>query len=253
MGLACCINSWVCFFQVDEHLVVIWSTAEKFKLTKALVQSSNDYMRAWKETKHNLYLHECLHRKASNQIYILCKTEASWPCLNCFASKAYCTECCQTSHCRDPFHQIEQWPSTFYELSWLWKVGLVIQLGHSGDRCPDKAMALMLSLILMRRDGMTGKTFPALQPTQSHWIEFTMVVQLWPLYILQECITCILFSVDVLGQQPRTCSYSKLDCTHPPTSLAGQYLFFNSWMTSFYKMLNATLERNCLPGNEGIY
>ena len=78
-----------------------------------------------------------LDRKASNQVCILCKTEASWWCLDCFAGKAYCTECCWTSHCRDPFHRIEWWTGTFFELSWLWKVGLVIRLSHNSDRCPD--------------------------------------------------------------------------------------------------------------------
>ena len=89
-------------------------------------------MRVWKETKRNLYLHEFLDRKASNRVCILCQTKASWRCLDCFAGKAYCTECC-----RDPFHRIERWTGTFFEPSWLWKVGLVIRLGHNGDRCPD--------------------------------------------------------------------------------------------------------------------
>ncbi|EDR06098.1 uncharacterized protein LACBIDRAFT_302274 [Laccaria bicolor S238N-H82] len=76
--------------------------------------SSNDYMRVWKQTKHNLYLHELLERKAS----------------------------IHTSHCRDPFHWIERWTGIFYEQSWLWKVGLVINLGHQGERCPQSARNL---------------------------------------------------------------------------------------------------------------
>ena len=79
-------------------------------------------MRVWKETKRNLYLHEFLDRKASKRVCISCKKEANWRCLDCFASTAYCAECCRTSHCRDPFHRIERWTGTFYEPSWLWKV-----------------------------------------------------------------------------------------------------------------------------------
>ncbi|EDR01087.1 uncharacterized protein LACBIDRAFT_312588 [Laccaria bicolor S238N-H82] len=40
--------------------------------------SSNDYMRVWKQTKHNLYLHELLERKASICICAICKKEATW-------------------------------------------------------------------------------------------------------------------------------------------------------------------------------
>ncbi|KIJ89600.1 hypothetical protein K443DRAFT_61876, partial [Laccaria amethystina LaAM-08-1] len=78
--------------------------------------SSNDYMRIWKETKRNLYLHELLDRKASIQVCFTYKKEAN---------------------CRDPFHRIERWTGKFYERSWLWKVGSVIHLGHKGDRCPQ--------------------------------------------------------------------------------------------------------------------
>jgi hypothetical protein len=94
-------------------------------------------MRIWKETKRNLYLHELLDRKASIQVCFTCKKEANWRCLDCFAGPTYCTECCRTSHSRDPFHRIERWTGKFYERSWLWKVGSVIHLGHKGDRCPQ--------------------------------------------------------------------------------------------------------------------
>jgi len=40
---------------------------------------------------------------------------------------------------KTPFHRIERWTGIFYEQSWLWKVGLVIHLGHNGDRCPQAA------------------------------------------------------------------------------------------------------------------
>lgn len=96
-------------------------------------------MRIWKQTKRNLYLHELLDRNASTKVCLTCKKEANWRCLDCFAGPGYCTECCRTSHSRDPFHRIERWTGTFYERSWLWKVGSVIHLGHQGDRCPNAA------------------------------------------------------------------------------------------------------------------
>ena len=72
-------------------------------------------MRVWRETKRNLYLHELLDRKASIRDCSICNNEANWRCLDCFAGPAYCTECCQTSHCKDCFHWIERWTGTFYE------------------------------------------------------------------------------------------------------------------------------------------
>jgi len=96
-------------------------------------------MRIWRETKRNLYLQELLDMNASKRVCIICKNEAIWRCLDCLAGPDYCTECCRTSHCQDPFHRIERWTGVFYERSWLWKVGLVIHLGHNGDRCPKAA------------------------------------------------------------------------------------------------------------------
>jgi len=96
-------------------------------------------MRIWKETKCNLYLHELLDRKASIKVCLICEKEANWQCVDCFAGLAYCTECCHTSHCQDPFHRIEWWTGISYEQSWLWKVGSVIHLSHNGDQCPQAA------------------------------------------------------------------------------------------------------------------
>lgn len=88
--------------------------------------------------KHDLYLNELLARRASSRTCVQCHQDgAYWRCVDCFTGPAYCTECCRKLHSRDPFHRIERWTGTYYEPSWLWKVGLVLHLGHGGGRCPQ--------------------------------------------------------------------------------------------------------------------
>ena len=39
-------------------------------------------------------------------------------------------------HLHNPLHRIRQWTGKYFIPSWLWKVGLCINLGHGGDPCP---------------------------------------------------------------------------------------------------------------------
>ena len=99
-------------------------------------------MRTWKETKRDVYLQELLAMRAPHHQNRPCKNcgvESNWRCIDCLAWPAYCTECCRSSHILDPFHRIERWTGSHYTRSWLWKVGLVINLGHQGNRCPFQA------------------------------------------------------------------------------------------------------------------
>lgn len=47
-----------------------------------------------------------------------------------------CSECCREAHTFLPFHRVEAWKGTHFEPAWLWQNGLVIHLGHNGDKCP---------------------------------------------------------------------------------------------------------------------
>ena len=47
-----------------------------------------------------------------------------------------CFDCCRESHLRTPLHRIHQWTGKYFIPSWLWKVGLCIDLGHGGQPCP---------------------------------------------------------------------------------------------------------------------
>lgn len=47
-----------------------------------------------------------------------------------------CSNCCRKLHIRNPFHRIQQWTGKYFTPSWLWKVGLSVDLGHGGQPCP---------------------------------------------------------------------------------------------------------------------
>jgi hypothetical protein len=40
-------------------------------------------------------------------------------------------------HLHNPLHRIQQWTGTYFIPSWLWKVGVCIELGHGGQPCPS--------------------------------------------------------------------------------------------------------------------
>ena len=48
----------------------------------------------------------------------------------------FCVECCRSQHHRHPFHRVDHWTGDFFEPSWLWKVGISLDLGHGGLSCP---------------------------------------------------------------------------------------------------------------------
>jgi hypothetical protein len=61
---------------------------------------------------------------------------AVWRCLDCIGGGELCRECCKSAHTHNPFHRIEKWNGTFFQPSWLWRVGAIICMGHSGGLCP---------------------------------------------------------------------------------------------------------------------
>ena len=67
---------------------------------------------------------------------IHCVNQAIYRCSDCNGSPTSCLHCCLETHLRHPFHRIEQWTGKYFAPSWLWKVGLSIDLGHQGLPCP---------------------------------------------------------------------------------------------------------------------
>jgi hypothetical protein len=67
---------------------------------------------------------------------IKCSKESIWKCLDCVGSPIYCSSCCCTQHNLDFRHRIVRWNGEHFTSAWLANVGIVIYLGHNGERCP---------------------------------------------------------------------------------------------------------------------
>jgi hypothetical protein len=62
---------------------------------------------------------------------------SSYRCLDCHGMPITCMACCREMHMRNPLHRIEEWTGKYFIASWLWKVGICLDLGHYGRACPS--------------------------------------------------------------------------------------------------------------------
>ena len=87
------------------------------------------------------YLDEILDREAPppGKLCAACNVrEGSWKCRDCLAEPVQCLHCFRIHHEVHPFHRVESWTGDYFAPSWLWKVGIVIYLGHNGKPCPGQ-------------------------------------------------------------------------------------------------------------------
>jgi len=103
-----------------------------------LSQTSHDYLREWFSRRdHQLQEILDLEGLQDSALCIACNTTpAAYRCQDCNGGPVYCTECCRSQHHLHPFHRVDHWTGTFFEPSWLWKVGICLDLGHGGAQCP---------------------------------------------------------------------------------------------------------------------
>jgi hypothetical protein len=71
-----------------------------------------------------------------------------WRCSDCFPALVLCKECCRKSHQRLPFHRVQKWALNYFKPSWLREVGVHLQLGHSGDPCPNQIVCYDIFSVL---------------------------------------------------------------------------------------------------------
>ncbi|KDQ22282.1 hypothetical protein PLEOSDRAFT_1026345, partial [Pleurotus ostreatus PC15] len=57
-------------------------------------------------------------------------------CTQCFNTPLLCSSCCLNQHRQNPFHQIQSWDDGFFKDCSLDELGIVLYLGHAGERCP---------------------------------------------------------------------------------------------------------------------
>lgn len=63
-------------------------------------------------------------------------------CTDCVGNQLSCAECCVQLHLRNPYHRIKRWNGEDFEGSDLGLLGLVIHVGHDGQKCPSYITAM---------------------------------------------------------------------------------------------------------------
>ena len=108
-----------------------------YSLSFIFFQTSHDYLREWFLRREG-ELQEILNLEGlqDSAICMTCNTTPpAYRCRDCNGGRLYCTECCRSQHQLHPYHRVDHWTGTFFEPSWLWKVGISLDLGHGGAQC----------------------------------------------------------------------------------------------------------------------
>ncbi|KAJ7460133.1 hypothetical protein B0H11DRAFT_1736887, partial [Mycena galericulata] len=58
-------------------------------------------------------------------------------CRSCLVSELMCAPCLLAAHSRRPLHDIEKWEGSFFSVCELRDVGLLVNLGHGRQVCPQ--------------------------------------------------------------------------------------------------------------------
>ncbi len=96
-------------------------------------------MRKWLPYRHK-YLSIILQQAAPETPLLCnhCGGRASYRCRSCSGYPLSCQECLVTSHQQLPFHRVQRWNKVYFEETTLQLEGMVVNLGHSGSRCPHE-------------------------------------------------------------------------------------------------------------------
>ncbi|KAG6847801.1 hypothetical protein H0H93_005915 [Arthromyces matolae] len=62
---------------------------------------------------------------------------AVYRCTQCFQPHLLCQDCIVDGHVHNPFHFIEFWNGLFFQRTTLMDLGLIVSLGHYGQKCPN--------------------------------------------------------------------------------------------------------------------
>lgn len=128
-------------------------------------------MRDW-VAHEDEYLQELIALDGCRQTVecIFCKGEApkgasTWRCLSCIGMPEGCRGCMLESHCKLPFHKVEEWVGDHWSASTTKELGVELCMGHAGARCTKATQT---------RESTTGEDSGAdgdqLQPDQTFLI-----------------------------------------------------------------------------------
>ncbi|KAJ7736393.1 hypothetical protein B0H14DRAFT_3097541 [Mycena olivaceomarginata] len=75
-------------------------------------------------------------------------------CMDCFFPDLLCVECCVKKHRDHPLHRIEKWVGKFFEHVSLKKMGLRVQLGHTGFETCDRPLPAHENFTVIHDNGI---------------------------------------------------------------------------------------------------
>ncbi|KZV99664.1 hypothetical protein EXIGLDRAFT_605378 [Exidia glandulosa HHB12029] len=73
---------------------------------------------------------------------------------DCFQLRPLCPACIVDAHVHSPFHVIHHWNNGFFSRKTLSQLGLVINIGHYGDACPNAATRAPLNVTVVHERGI---------------------------------------------------------------------------------------------------
>jgi hypothetical protein len=136
-------------------------------------------------------------------------------CLECFnCLNVICSNCIVARHHQQPFHRIQKWTGTHFEVASLHNLGLVLYLGHNGSSCP--ASCNLINITVVHLNGLHTRA-----------IQYCDCNDLIPNY--QQLILARLFPATI--KMPRTVFTFQLLETFHQLSLSSKitpYDYFNS-------------------------
>ncbi|PPQ97248.1 hypothetical protein CVT26_000741, partial [Gymnopilus dilepis] len=140
---------------------------EKKKKKKKRSLASSRPMLLWKKSFRDIYLGELLRSEGRGDVWdkgdtkcFDCRARKSeqpnvgvFRCRDCFIPHLTCKDCCVRRHRMLPFHNIEQWTGSTFIKSSLKKLGLRIQLNHTGMAC-SKPEACHSKFVILHTNGI---------------------------------------------------------------------------------------------------
>jgi CxC2 like cysteine cluster associated with KDZ transposases len=103
------------------------------------LKTQHDSLLEWLPHRHQ-YLDEILALEAPppTDTCFSCRAhEFTHRCTDCFGHPVFCRACCLDIHERNPYHAIQKWTGDCFIRDSLYNLGLVLHLGHGGQRCPS--------------------------------------------------------------------------------------------------------------------
>ena len=100
-------------------------------------QTQNEFLREYLNRRHGILIELLRHESfpTRSSCSNCQQSTGMYRCRDCFGSGLWCSACCVSTHAHVPFHRIQMWNGTFFEMSDLLTHQLTIDLCHFPDDC----------------------------------------------------------------------------------------------------------------------